>query len=95
MFTGFREWLFPNRINMEDGLGGCLVVWGAGRGCSQALRAPRRFAGSHVGWILLDLIGDESSDAPYAGHVGCETTNHIAQATDNPPGEPVIDPSTS
>ena len=55
VFTGFREWLFPNRINMEDGLGGCLVVWGAGRGCSQALRAPRRFAGNHLECILLDL----------------------------------------
>ena len=54
-FTGFWEWLRPNRIKMEDGLGGCPVVWGAGRGCLRALRAPRRFAGSHAGWILLDL----------------------------------------
>ena len=54
-FTRFREWLCPNCINMGDGSGGCPVVWGAGRRCSRALRAPRRFAGNHLEWILLDL----------------------------------------
>ena len=54
-FTRFREWLCPNCINMGDGSGGCPVVWGARRGCSRALRAPRRFAGNHLEWILLDL----------------------------------------